>query len=106
MSEVPADPWAAATPAPRPQGFDGQAVFEDAFRAAVEDTAALQAIAWAALVQRFGSATALQLAPVLLPPLIEAAIREAAASTRQAAQEWSTQQVLQQFPVIPTGQPW
>lgn len=115
MSEIPSDPWsvsgaapadAVPPPPPRWTSFDWQRHFEDSFRSAVSQTAALQAIAWAGMVERFGSATALQLAPVLLPSLIEAAIREAGESTQREAQAWSTQKALEQFPAIPNGQPW
>lgn len=106
MSEMSADPWAPTPPAPVQQGFNAARHFEEAFRTAVAETTALQAIAWAALVERFGSASALQLAPVLLPSLIEVGIREATESTSQASQAWITERMLQKFPGIPSGQPW
>ena len=107
------DPWAPAESAAsvrplagEPVEFDGKAYFEAAFREAVAETATMQAIAWAALVQHLGANTAFQLAPVLLPSLLESASHEALAKTRRAIQDVETKRALREAQQVPTGQPW
>lgn len=115
MSGVTPDPWGAAGEAPldpslagEAEAFDVEACFSRCFRDSAGDIAAMQRVALEALQGQFGHELALQLAPVLLPPLVSQAQEEAAQRTRNAMEDLKRRKERQRLLELTQAsmQPW
>lgn len=80
------DPWQEKPAATAAEAFDVEACFQEEFEQAANSLLQLQKTVWLSMVGHFGPDLALQLAPTLLRPLVEAAQREAAERLTQRMQ--------------------